>query len=320
MKNPLVSVIMLAYNHKEYIEKAINSVLSQETVFQYELLIGEDCSIDGTREIVFDYQKRYPEIIRVITSDKNVGMNENSVRAIAAARGKYLAYCEGDDFWNSKDKLQKQVNVLESDQSITFCFHNVNFLYQGKSRPHKQFAWRFQDRYFSTKDVILGGGEFHKEVSAVMQRSVLENPPFWYSEAPVSDWATSLLSAFKGRLYYINEVMASYRSGVPQSWTEKMYNNPTLYKEHLFKSMRVRKLADAYSDHKYKKYFGRRIGRDVRWLIMFDELSDDEFSELEREYFDLLSPHDKLMILIMRTINIERFISFLRRIKKSLAS
>jgi glycosyltransferase involved in cell wall biosynthesis len=114
MQEPLVSVKMITYNHAPYIAQAIECVLAQKTNFPFELVIGEDCSTDGTREIVFDYAKRFPDIIRVITSDKNVGMKKNSLRTTEACQGKYIAYCEGDDYWHRDDKLQIQVDYLEA--------------------------------------------------------------------------------------------------------------------------------------------------------------------------------------------------------------
>ena len=114
MPQPLVSILMITYNHKPYICKAIECVLAQKTDLPFELVIGEDCSTDGTRDIVFDYQKQYPDVIRVITSEKNVGAKQNAWRTLNACRGKYIAYCEGDDFWHRDDKLQMQVDFLES--------------------------------------------------------------------------------------------------------------------------------------------------------------------------------------------------------------
>jgi len=114
MSEPLVSVKMLTYNHAPYIAQAIEGVLQQKTNFLFELVIGEDCSTDGTREIVFEYQKKYPDIIRVITSDRNIGGRKNSYRATKACRGKYVAFCEGDDYWHHAGKLQKQVDYMES--------------------------------------------------------------------------------------------------------------------------------------------------------------------------------------------------------------
>src|ERR1039458_1989546 len=107
--NPVVSVIMVTYKHERYLAEAIEGVIRQKTSFPVELLIGEDCSTDGTREIALSYQKRVPEMIRVITSEKNVGMHENFARLIVAARGKYIAFCDGDDFWHRPDKLCRQI-------------------------------------------------------------------------------------------------------------------------------------------------------------------------------------------------------------------
>lgn len=111
----LASVKMLTYNHRNYISKAINGVLNQSVNFPFELVIGEDCSTDGTREIVFDFAKRHPEIIRVVTSESNVGSRANSNRVSAKLRGKYILWCEGDDYWQSNDKMQRQIDFLEQN-------------------------------------------------------------------------------------------------------------------------------------------------------------------------------------------------------------
>lgn len=112
--NPLVSVPMITYNHEPYIDQAIEGVLFQGTDFSIELVIGEDCSTDRTREIVMNYQKKHPDIIRVITSDQNVGAKKNGKRTLKACRGKYIAFCEGDDYWHDPNKLQIQYDYLEN--------------------------------------------------------------------------------------------------------------------------------------------------------------------------------------------------------------
>lgn len=116
---------MLTYNHERYLAEAIEGVILQQTSFPLELLIGEDCSTDTTREIALGYQKRFPEKVRLITSKSNVGMTKNLARLIAAARGKYIAFCEGDDFWHRPDKLACQVAALESDPKISFLCTGV---------------------------------------------------------------------------------------------------------------------------------------------------------------------------------------------------
>ena len=124
---PLLSIVTITYNHEPFIAKTIEGVLMQQVKFPIELIIAEDCSTDGTRAICQRYAEEYPDLIRLITSDSNVGAIANERRAMLAARGKYIAFCEGDDYWTDPLKLQKQVDFLEShpDYSVTFhrCKH-----------------------------------------------------------------------------------------------------------------------------------------------------------------------------------------------------
>ena len=129
LKNPLVSVQMITYNHEPHIAQAIEGVLMQETDFSIELIIGEDCSTDRTRDIVLDYQKKYPEIIRVVTSEHNVGMIKNGWRTNKACRGKYIAFCEGDDYWTDPLKLQKQVDFLEVNPDYGLVHSDGDYFY-----------------------------------------------------------------------------------------------------------------------------------------------------------------------------------------------
>jgi glycosyltransferase involved in cell wall biosynthesis len=115
MNNPLVSIKTMTYNHAPYISKCIEGVLMQKTDFNFELVIGEDCSTDGTREICKEYAERYPDIIKLEISASNVGARINSLRADNACVGKYIAFCEGDDYWTDPYKLQKQVDFLEAN-------------------------------------------------------------------------------------------------------------------------------------------------------------------------------------------------------------
>lgn len=133
---PLVSVVTITYNHERYIAKCIEGVLMQRVAFPMEFIIGEDCSTDGTRAICEEYARKYPELIKLITSDSNIGYNPNELRAMKAARGKYIAYCEGDDFWTDPLKLQKQVDFMESHPDYSVCFHRCRHYYDkdGKYR------------------------------------------------------------------------------------------------------------------------------------------------------------------------------------------
>jgi glycosyltransferase involved in cell wall biosynthesis len=126
MAYPLASVMMVTFNHSRYIRKAIESVVNQVTTFPFELIIGEDCSTDGTRDIALEYQRRFPEVVRVISSEKNVGIHKNVLRTQWACRGEFVAYCEGDDFWHSPAKLQKQVDFLKNHADYVLTHTNYD--------------------------------------------------------------------------------------------------------------------------------------------------------------------------------------------------
>jgi glycosyltransferase involved in cell wall biosynthesis len=116
---PLVSIAMATYNHERYLQDAIEGIVRQCTDFPIELIIGDDCSTDRTGEIARAYQRAYPGIIRVLSGERNVGMHENGARIISVARGRYLAFCEGDDFWHRPDKLRDQIHLIENDSTIS---------------------------------------------------------------------------------------------------------------------------------------------------------------------------------------------------------
>lgn len=121
--NILVSIVCITYNHEPYLRQALEGFLMQETDFPVEIILAEDCSMDGTRKICEEYVARYPEKIRYIYRDHNVGYNENEYEAMCAAKGKYIAYCEGDDYWTDSLKLHKQVDFLESHPEYAVCWH-----------------------------------------------------------------------------------------------------------------------------------------------------------------------------------------------------
>lgn len=121
--NPLVSVVTITYNHAPYIAKCIEGVLMQQVNFPMEFIIAEDCSTDGTRAICEEYAQKYPDLIRLLPSEGNMGAVRNEQRAFEAARGKYIATCEGDDYWTDPLKLQRQVDFLESHSDYSVCFH-----------------------------------------------------------------------------------------------------------------------------------------------------------------------------------------------------
>ena len=128
-KNILVSICMVSYNHEKWIGQAIEGVLRQETAFPFELVIGEDCSTDGTKEIIQAFSNKYPSVIRAFYNRGNIGLSDNFSQLLNKCHGKYIAICEGDDFWTDPNKLQKQVEFLEANPECVICSHNCSILY-----------------------------------------------------------------------------------------------------------------------------------------------------------------------------------------------
>ncbi len=162
MGDPLVSVKTITYNQAPYIRRAIEGVLRQKTDFPFELVIGEDCSTDGTREIVFEYQEKYPDVIRVVTSDKNVGMKKNSLRTTRACRGDYVAFCEGDDYWHSPHKLQKQADYMQAHPDCGLVYSSFDVLHPASGREIKDYIkyrkWTMPEN-LSVRDFLEGRDE-----------------------------------------------------------------------------------------------------------------------------------------------------------------
>ena len=176
-KNPVVSVNMITYNHEPYIRQAIEGVMMQQTDFKFELIIGEDCSQDKTREICFEYQKKYPDKIRVLWWHENISkLGGNSRRVRAHSRGEFIAICEGDDYWIDPLKLQKQVDVMRKYPSIALCLTSGMVLKDNVLSHYSQMNEKMLDgvnpgsllldKYISLRDgfVLTASAFFRRDI------------------------------------------------------------------------------------------------------------------------------------------------------------
>ena len=142
----MVSVFVVAYNEEKYIRQALDSVLAQKTNFKYEVIVHDDASTDQTADIVREYEKRYPEIVKGIYQDSNKyqkGIQFVISYMYPVAVGKYVAYCDGDDYWTDPYKLQKQVDFLEKNPEYTMCQHAFSFLYEDKNNSRQMYRMWF---------------------------------------------------------------------------------------------------------------------------------------------------------------------------------
>ncbi len=229
-----VSVKTITYNHEKYIAQAIESVMMQHVTFDYELVIGEDCSTDNTRNIVLAYRDRYPDKIRVLLADTNLGALNNSERTEAACRGEYVAYLEGDDFWTSSDKLQKQVDFLDNHPECSICFHNVNVLSDSQGQIIRQYCGTDQKEFTALEDILVAN--YIPTCSVMFRNRFIQKLPDWFAKLPMTDWPTHVMNAQHGNIGYINEVMATYRVHDGGVWSrmgyaERITANLRFYKE-----------------------------------------------------------------------------------------
>ncbi len=153
LSSPVVSICCIAYNHENFISEAMDSFLMQETSFPFEIVICEDCSSDGTLEIIKKYEKKFPTIVNLIVSKYNGGMNKNFDRVLGVAEGKYIALCEGDDYWIDPEKLQKQVGFLNENLDY-YLVAGKNLKRNGNDLIPFDSRWNKKTTDFDVKDYI----------------------------------------------------------------------------------------------------------------------------------------------------------------------
>lgn len=222
-QTPTVSIIVITFNHEKYIAKTIESIMIQETDFLFELVIANDASTDSTNAIIENCIKKHSKgnLIRYIHREKNVGMIANFISALNQCTGKYIAMCEGDDFWTDTYKLQKQVGFLEANDDFTICFHKILILTDG----HLQEDYITRVPGETTGQTELLRTNYIHTVSAVF-RNILGNLPAWFNSAMPGDYPLwMLLTNNGGKIKYINETMAVYRVHNNSVWSMQDGNN-----------------------------------------------------------------------------------------------
>jgi len=214
-----VSVLVIAYNHNPFIAKCIDSILCQETDFEYEILIHDDNSTDGTKETIRQYEKKYPKLIKAIIEEENQfskGKTHPDEFLFPYVRGKYIAMVEGDDFWCDNKKLQKQYIAMESNKTCSICVHPVQLVDSSNNLLNDVLGKNvFCEEVMKREDVL---SEFFcknnwvfQTGSFFMRATVLMNRPDFWSKFYVGDLPIILWFAYNGDFCYINQKMSCYR-------------------------------------------------------------------------------------------------------------
>ena len=214
-----ISVVVTSYNHEKYIKQCLESILMQKGSFNLEIIIGDDCSSDTTNTILESYQKKYPQLIRILPNTANLGVTKNLKRCFDACSGDYNAICEGDDYRIDKYKLQKQMDRLEKDNELSMCFSEIILLYEDIKRfiPHNE-AMKVDKEKITSEDLI--GYNYIGNFSCCMYRSatILKLPNELFDIYTV-DWMFNICCGELGAIGYSPEYMSVYRLHDSGSWT-----------------------------------------------------------------------------------------------------
>ena len=215
-----VSVLMITYNHQNYISDAINGILTQKTDFEFELIIANDCSTDKTNDVIKDFMNKHPKgnLIKYICHEKNIGMRLNYISAAKICKGKYVAPCEGDDYWTDPHKLEKQVKFLDMSEEYSMCFTNSSIVDEDNNIK-KTNRVDENNRKDITQAEILNG--FVPPTNTVLYRnSFLQKIISDFPNIINGDYYISILMANYGIIGYIDNNTAAYRLHEGSSWSK----------------------------------------------------------------------------------------------------
>src|SRR5690554_3891221 len=263
-KEPLVSICCITYNHEDFIRDAIEGFLMQKTSFPIEIIIHDDASTDNTANIIEEYANKYPDLfVTILQSENQWSKGEGSIYArfvFPEARGKYIALCEGDDYWTDPLKLQKQVKFMEENEDCSMCVHaakkvTVKGREVGEIRPYNK------SKYSMPEDIILTSGNFFATNSYLIRKSLFEEKtPEFILISPVGDYALNLLSISKGKIYFMDNFMSNYRVDVPGSYLNKIKQvSDTVMAEKVGQRIKMLHSFNKYSNFKFNELVLKRI-------------------------------------------------------------
>jgi len=241
-----VSVCIITYNQAEYIERAIKGALRQKVDFPYEIIIGDDGSTDGTQEILLDYKEKYPDLIKLHLHEEHwedgIPGRLNNITNINSAQGKYIAFCDGDDYWICENKLQKQADFMDANPEYSFCFTNVEYVWSHLEKKNRELKKLFyplrKSRSMSKKEFTLRNFPVGAS-STFYKASCIKNPPKWFWEIYSADIALQLIAVEQGKCYYFSKLMSiQYKNpgSVTQNFTKKREYEIQISNAEIFKS------------------------------------------------------------------------------------
>ena len=262
-KECMVSIVCITYNQSEYIKKAIDSMLSQKTDFNFEIIIHDDASTDGTTEILKDYEERYPKIINVIYEKENLySQNIEFISKIISnyTHGRYIAFCEGDDYWIDENKLQIQVDALEKRIECDMCACRAVMvsadgrIVLGEIRPQRC------DGILCMDDVIVEGATYLATAGLVFRKKMTDKR-MRFETLWESDYVYQMRGALRGGIVYIDKAMAVYRRYAKGSHTVLVTSDEMIMENECSYERKVLEMLDQETNGRYHDAIVKRLGR-----------------------------------------------------------
>ena len=259
-----VSVLIITYNQKKFIRKAIDSALAQKTTFPIEILVGDDFSSDGTREIIQEYERAHPGLVIGVLHPRNMGKNGgiNFLDTLKLAKGEYYALMDGDDYWTDPLKLQKQADFLDAHPDYSTVFNNALITYEDGAPSHLLNGPDMKPFY--TVDDLIGESEiWFMATSSTMYRNNIKEYPTWFRESSSGDIPRLILKAKLGKIGYISDVMSVYRKNRAGA---SFHDNE---RDETFLRNRIQMYRDINRelDYRYDSILRRNIARYYRMML-----------------------------------------------------
>lgn len=299
----MVSVLCATYNQKKYIRQCLDSVLAQETDFRFEIIVRDDCSTDGTSEIVLEYANRYPDkVIPLMLEENHYSHGKNDIafmRLFDLIRGKYFAVCEGDDFWTDPKKLQIQVDFMETHPKYSMCCHSSYLTDEtGIIRKDKVFRCKTESGDLSVERIISGWSMATNTI--LVRKSSWEDHivPF-QGKCLNEDYGLEVYTALRGKVYYLDRLMGAYRMNSTGSMTVFYKDHPEILKERVLEFARMMDRLNEYTDHQYESVI--RKYRNMQLFDMYAILGDRvHMRKYKAAYAD--APFSVRVIVEVRTL------------------
>lgn len=290
----LVSINCITYNHENYIAGAIESFLMQKTNFKFEVLIHDDASTDDTAEIIRKYHEQFPDIIKPIYQIENQyskGKHIDGSINLPRALGKFIAICEGDDYWTNPYKLQKQVDYMLNHPECSLCLHAASTVDASSGIQVGSVSSFKENRIVTTEEVISRGGAIFATNSVMYVRELMDNPPDFYLKAKVGDFPLYMALADQGAVYYMNENMSAHRIKVPGSWTERNTTGQNANKKIAMNCDNDIWILENFNDYTKGKYSSvvekELTKRYLRRMILLNEYEKIDKIDFLKKLFEL---------------------------------